>query len=282
MRRLTRPLLILLALVFLFETWLWEQLKPVVARLVSFIPWDMFKARVAAAIEHLPPYPTLLVFLVPVTLLLPLKFLGLWMLAHGFWLGAVAVLGLAKVVSLGVTAFIFELTRPKLLQLSWFRWLYQHILIWIEWAHPKHPCMCYHISPDWLREHGMNPQKAGAVEIANCKNFLKWTHEQPWMVLHELAHGYHHQVLGHDHKEIRDCYEQAKASKSYESVLHWDGRKVRAYALRNDQEYFAELTEAYFGTNDFYPFVRAELKQHDPAMFEILEKVWGGRNKGKE
>src|SRR5437762_1769700 len=135
MRRLTRPLLILLALVFLFETWLWEQLKPVVARLVSFIPWDMFKARVAAAIEHLPPYPTLLVFLVPVTLLLPLKFLGLWMLAHGFWLGAVAVLGLAKVVSLGVTAFIFELTRPKLLQLSWFRWLYQHILIWIEWAH---------------------------------------------------------------------------------------------------------------------------------------------------
>jgi hypothetical protein len=46
-----------------------------------------------------------------------------------------AVLGLAKVVSLGVTAFIFELTRPKLLQLPWFRWLYEHVLKWIEWAH---------------------------------------------------------------------------------------------------------------------------------------------------
>src|SRR5438132_151381 len=143
----------------------------------------------------------------------------------------------------------------------------QRIPIWIELAHPKHPCMCYHISPDWLREHYMNPQKAGAVEIANCKNFLKWTNEQPWMVLHELAHGYHHQVLGHDHKDIRDCYEQAKASKSYESVLHWDGRKVRAYALSNDQEYFAELTESYFGTNDFYPFVRAELQHHDHKMY---------------
>src|ERR1700676_861085 len=22
--------------------------------------------------------------------------------------------------------------------------------IWIERAHPRHPCMCYHVSPDWL------------------------------------------------------------------------------------------------------------------------------------
>ena len=135
LRRLTRPFLILLALVFLFEAWLWEHLKPVVARIVGWIPLAALKAKITAAIEHLPPYATLLVFLVPVILLLPLKFLGLWMLAHGFWLGAVAVLGLAKVVSLGVTAFIFEVTRPKLLQLPWFRWLYEHMLAWLAWAH---------------------------------------------------------------------------------------------------------------------------------------------------
>ena len=40
-------------------------------------------------------------------------------------------------------------------------------------------------------------------------------------------------------------------------------------------EYFAESTEAFFGTNDFYPFVRAELKQHDPKMFDLLWKLWG-------
>jgi hypothetical protein len=51
------------------------------------------------------------------------------MLAHGSWLGAFVVLALAKVVSMGVTAFIFELTRPKLLQLNWFRWFYEHILV---------------------------------------------------------------------------------------------------------------------------------------------------------
>jgi hypothetical protein len=135
MRRLLRPFLILLALVFLFEAWLWSHLAPIVGWVVARIPWAAFRARVAAAIERLPPYPTLLVFLVPVILLLPLKVLGLWLLAHGFWLGALGVLSLAKVVSLGVTAFIFDLTRPKLLQLWWFRWFYEHMLVWIAWAH---------------------------------------------------------------------------------------------------------------------------------------------------
>ena len=135
MRRLTRPLWILLALVFLFEAWLWEHLRPIVAWVVDRIAWAKLRARAVDAIEHLPPYPTLLVFLVPVILLFPLKLVGLWMLAHGSWLGAMAVLVLAKVVSMGVTAFIFDVTRPKLLQLPWFRWLYDHVMVWLDKAH---------------------------------------------------------------------------------------------------------------------------------------------------
>ena len=135
MRRLLKPLWVLLALVFLFEAWLWEHLRPIVAWVVERIAWAKLKARVAAAIEHLPPYATLLVFLVPVVLLFPIKLAGLWMLAHGSWLGAMAILALAKVVSMGVTAFIFDVTRPKLLQLAWFRWLYEHMLVWLAKAH---------------------------------------------------------------------------------------------------------------------------------------------------
>ena len=103
MRRITRPLLILLALVFLFEAWLWSHLAPLVAWLVARLPWREFKAKLAASIERLPPAATFLVFIVPIVLLLPLKFLGLWLLARGAWLGAFAVLCFAKVVSLGVT-----------------------------------------------------------------------------------------------------------------------------------------------------------------------------------
>ena len=32
---------------------------------------------------------------------------------------------------MGVAAFIFEVTRPKLLQLAWFRWLYEHVMLWL-------------------------------------------------------------------------------------------------------------------------------------------------------
>jgi hypothetical protein len=135
MRRLLRPLLILLALVFLVEAWLWTHLAPIVGWIVARIPLRAIKAAAAAWIERLPPAATLVVFVVPIILLLPLKFLGLWMLAHGYWLGALAVLAFAKVVSLGVTAFIFELTRPKLLQLAWFRSLYDRVMIWLAWAH---------------------------------------------------------------------------------------------------------------------------------------------------
>jgi hypothetical protein len=135
MRRLLRPLWVLVALVFLFEAWLWDHLAPAVRWLVDRIAWPVLKARMAAAIERLPPYPTFLVFLIPIILLLPIKFVGLWMLARGYWLGAVATLGAAKVVSMGVTAFIFDLTRPKLLQLPWFSRLYEWVLKWLARAH---------------------------------------------------------------------------------------------------------------------------------------------------
>lgn len=151
------------------------------------------------------------------------------------------------------------------------------IPIWVELAHPRHPCMCYHPSADWLRDHDMNPAKAGSVEIANATNFLAWTKQQPWMVLHELAHGYHHLTLRYGHPEVAAAYEKALASKSYEQVPHINGKRVRHYALENDKEYFAEATEAYFGTNDFFPFVRSELKEHDPVMFELLGRLWEAR-----
>jgi hypothetical protein len=152
----------------------------------------------------------------------------------------------------------------------------REISIWVELAEPHHPCMAYHPHPKWLRDHDMNPDKAGCVEIAGARNFLDWTREQPWMVLHELAHGYHHQFLGgYDNPEIAAAFRKAMEAERYESVLHWDGKTVRAYAANNPMEYFAEATEAFFGTNDFYPFVRAELEHHDPRFYQLVAKLWG-------
>ena len=60
-----------------------------------------------------------------------------------------------------------------------------------------------------------------------------------------------------------------------DKVMLFDGRLVGHYAKTNHKEYFAEGTESYFYRNDFYPFVRAELKKHDPDLHAVLEKVWG-------
>jgi hypothetical protein len=153
------------------------------------------------------------------------------------------------------------------------------VKIWLEENEPHHPCMAYHPDAGWLKAHDMNPEKAKCVEIANARNFLAWTFDQPWMVLHELAHAYHDQNLagGFDNRELKTAFEKAMKAGHYRSVLRVSGKDEKAYAATNPMEYFAEATEAYFGTNDFYPFVRPELKKHDPELFTLMGKLWGDR-----
>jgi len=100
----------------------------------------------------------------------------------------------------------------------------------------------------------------------------------PYLMLHELAHAYHDQVLGFGNSKIRIQYEAARDSGSYESVKRFTGRKIindKAYGMNNGKEYFAESTEAFFGKNDFYPFDKEELKNHDPKMHDLLIDLWG-------
>ena len=135
MRRIFKPFLILLALIFVIEAWLWDNLRPLVAAVVNVIAWDRLKARLARLVDWLPPWAVLIVFVIPFIVLLPLKFLEVYFLVRHNWLGAIVVLVLAKLLGLGITAFIFDVTRPKLLQMAWFRWLYELALSWLAKAH---------------------------------------------------------------------------------------------------------------------------------------------------
>ena len=152
----------------------------------------------------------------------------------------------------------------------------QSVTIWVELDNPYTNSCQYHASARWLEANGYLTEKAKCVDLGNAKRFL---HEsktrQPFLLLHELTHAYHDQQLGYGDADILKCYKDAKEAGIYEEVLFSNGRKVRAYAMSNQMEYFAECTEAFFGQNDFYPFVRAELKVHDPAMYELLREIWG-------
>jgi hypothetical protein len=128
MRRLLQPLWVLLAVVFLIEAWLWDHLEPIVARVVASIPLSAFKRWLADRVDTLSPAMTLIVFAVPIVLLFPLKLVGLWLLTHQYWVSAILTIIFAKLLGVGVTAFIFDVTRPKLLQMGWFRRFYDIVI----------------------------------------------------------------------------------------------------------------------------------------------------------
>ena len=128
MRRLLRPLWVLLALIFLLEAWMWDRVEPIIARVVGLIPLPRLKAWLADSVEHLSPGLTLIVFAVPFIVLFPLNLIAAWLLAHKYFVGATALIVLQKILGVGIVAFVFDVTRDKLLQMGWFRRLYQFVL----------------------------------------------------------------------------------------------------------------------------------------------------------
>jgi hypothetical protein len=128
MRRLLQPIWVLLAIIFLIEAWLWDHLEPIVAWFVALIPLRAFKQWLAERIDTLSPAMTLIVFIVPVIPLFPLKLVGFWLLTHEYWVSAILTIIFAKFLGVGVAAFIFDVTRPKLLEMEWFETLYEFVM----------------------------------------------------------------------------------------------------------------------------------------------------------
>ena len=149
--------------------------------------------------------------------------------------------------------------------------------IWIEWHHPTLGAMQYHPGVAWLKSNGHDPRLHKKVHIVRAEALLSRGQmlKHPAVILHELAHAYHDQFLSFDNPEIIAAYDKAMEAGSYDKVMLFDGRLVKHYSTTNHKEYFAEGTEAFFYRNDFYPFVRAELRKHDPDLHGIMEKVWG-------
>jgi len=115
-----------LALLILFEEWGWEPLQRLLAR-IGRLP---ILRQLEALIGRLPPLLALAVFVLPSLLLLPVKLLALWLVAHGQKLLGLAVIVAAKVIGTAIVARLFTLTRPALMQLAWFAHLYGR---WTTW-----------------------------------------------------------------------------------------------------------------------------------------------------
>jgi hypothetical protein len=86
------------------------------------------------------------------------------------------------------------------------------------------------------------------------------------VLLHEIAHAVHDNLLGWENPLVKAAYRQAMERKLYDRSQ---------YVSTNEAEFFAELTCAYFDQLDYHPRKREDLKKHDPASFKMLDAVWG-------
>jgi dipeptidyl-peptidase-4 len=118
-----------------------------------------------------------------------------------------------------------------------------------------------------------------AVEFSNIPHFREEVDRMPNFTLHELAHAYHDRFLSFDQPDILRQFQIARDNRSYQVVERRLGgnrpnTREKAYAMTDHKEYFAEVTEAFFSENDFFPFRRDQLEKHDPGVVEVLKKVW--------
>ncbi|KAL7533919.1 hypothetical protein ACHAXR_005527 [Thalassiosira sp. AJA248-18] len=151
---------------------------------------------------------------------------------------------------------------------------------------------CFHPGSKWLRRNGMNPAKCGGVEWYDAKHYLSdcdlWG--PGGLQLHELSHAWHclHIENGYDNEDIKDVYEKAMEDGLYDCVpVHGpQGPRCKAYACQDQMEFFAELSVAFLGGlddrehNKWYPFNRAQLREHDPRAFAMLCRMWGVEDDG--
>ena len=120
------PLMFLAALLMFVEEVLWETLKRVMATLGKLPVIHAIEER----ISRLPPYGAAAVFLLPGAMLLPIKIGALWLLANGHAVMGCQLIIAAKLVGTALVARIFTLTRPQLMTLAWFAFIYNTIMRW--------------------------------------------------------------------------------------------------------------------------------------------------------
>lgn len=127
------PLIVVAALLFLFEDFLWARLNAGFARLARLRVWAWIERRIA----RLPPYVAMAFFLVPVVILFPAHLLAVYLAATGRFGAALLVYVVVKIVGTAMLARIFTLCRPALLRLAWFARLYLWVMRTKEWLYAR-------------------------------------------------------------------------------------------------------------------------------------------------
>jgi hypothetical protein len=117
---------------------------------------------------------------------------------------------------------------------------------------------------------GMPPLKAKNITVLSMRSLAR--EHQPdidsgrCVLLHEMAHAVHDQLLGRENPTVFAAYKQARERKLVDP---------EAYAATNEAEFFAEMSCAYYDQLDYHPKTRSALQKLDPVTYKMMEEVWG-------
>ena len=110
----------------LFWHWGVAPLGRLAGKVVARLHLDGLDRRIA----KLSPYAALATFVTPAIALVPVKIGAFELMAHGHHLGGVAAIIAAKIIGTAVVGHLFALTKPKLMQIGWFKKAYDW---WTPW-----------------------------------------------------------------------------------------------------------------------------------------------------
>ena len=135
--------------------------------------------------------------------------------------------------------------------------------IWLEvnstnGPHGKTPTFHYHPELAWLVKMDFHPGKHHCVEFSRASSLVQAGQRKRSVniLLHELAHAYHDQILTFDDPDILTAYKKATEGKARKS---------------NHKEFFAGASTRYFSAKQ----KQQVLNERDPVFFKKLQHLWG-------
>lgn len=141
----------------------------------------------------------------------------------------------------------------------------------------------FHYSAIWLRANGFDAEREGVIEIYNATDFLTNKPVFPMTLVHELTHRLQYLAAQSGNPSgvatrMAELYKRAVESGKGNKVAHIlspEGELRAAPWMKTEwREYFANLAEAFFGRDQYYPFTRDDLISYDREACEALAELW--------
>jgi hypothetical protein len=87
--------------------------------------------RLGGWLASLGPYPTLILFLVPLAVLEPVKPIGLYLIGSGRVVRGILLIAVGEVLKITLVERLFHLSRDKLMTIPAFAWCYGIVMGWL-------------------------------------------------------------------------------------------------------------------------------------------------------